>query len=161
MQFDKKWIHAPCVNHLPFLCIIKSLTSLDWDKFPNTRMASRMASMLELNTSFNITMWQGNEGAWEWGWAWRVGGVKVSRRHAHTHREVQRTRSLPGLTLCDGELAVPEHSALRLVEGQVVEGGGHVHHQLLAVLHGPQLCVTTAEVGNTALCWKNYHQKLR
>lgn len=51
------------------------------------------------------------------------------------------------LTACDGELAAPERGALGLVEGEVVEGGGHVHHQLLALLHGPQFCVTPAETG--------------
>lgn len=80
-----------------------------------------------------------------------VGGGGESRRH--THSNVQRTLSLPALTLCDSELALPEHGALGLVEGQVVEGGGHVHHQLLAVLDGPQLCATPAETPSKPLVW--------
>lgn len=44
-----------CVHHIPLFCIIKSRTSLDCDKFPYTRVASSMASILELSTNFNIT----------------------------------------------------------------------------------------------------------
>lgn len=44
-----------CVNHVPLFCIIKSRTSLDCDKFPYTRVASSMASILEQISNFNIT----------------------------------------------------------------------------------------------------------
>lgn len=49
------------IHHLPFFCIIKSRTSLDCDKFPYTRVASSMASILELSTNFNITEVQEEE----------------------------------------------------------------------------------------------------
>lgn len=57
----------------------------------------------------------------------------------HFYTKICRSVSL---TLCDGELAVSEHRAFLLVEGQVVDGGSHIHQQLLAFLHRPQLCVT-------------------
>lgn len=93
-----------------------------------------------------------------WGVGGRGTGVSVSGRHLHARKHTPKgTRSLPGLTPRDGELAVPEHAALRLVEGQVVEGGGHVHHQLLAVLHRPEFC--GRETGYVALLWTKKKQE--
>lgn len=53
------------------------------------------------------------------------------------------------LTLGDGELAAPEHRAVLLVEGQIVDGDGHIYQQLLALLHGPQLWDTHRTTSRT------------
>lgn len=39
----------------PLCCMMTLRTSLDWDKFPNTRVASSTASTLALSSSFIIT----------------------------------------------------------------------------------------------------------
>lgn len=44
-----------CVCVSPLFRMIAPRASLDWDKFPNTRVASSTASMLELSSSFIIT----------------------------------------------------------------------------------------------------------
>lgn len=127
-----------CVNHIPLFCMIKSRTSLDCDKFPYTRVASSMASVLELISNFNITEVQ------------REQKKKTEIRQKELNKRRKRKRKIATrssffffswLTLGDGELTVSEYRAFLLVEGQVVDGGSHIHQQLLAFLHRPQLCV--------------------
>lgn len=69
--------------------------------------------------------------------------IRPSDLITDSYREVNQSFSL---TLCDGEFVVSENRAFCPVEGQVVDGGGHIHHQLLAFLHGPQVCVTATEI---------------
>ncbi len=38
-----------------------------------------------------------------------------------------------------------ERRVFILVEGQVVDGGSHIHHKLLAFLHRSQLCVAQTQ----------------
>lgn len=107
----------------PLCCMMTARTSLDCDRFPKTRVASSTASILALSSSFIITGVgeRGGEG----------GGSEEG------HRRIRQRR--PGaLTLGHCESAPAQSRTLRLVEGQVVDGGGGVHHQLLALPHGPQ-----------------------
>lgn len=90
---------------IPLFCIIKSRTSLDCDKFPYTRVASSMASILELISNFNITEVQCEQ----------TKKTEIKQKELNKRRKRKRkiaTRSslffCSCLTLGDGELTVSE-----------------------------------------------------
>lgn len=89
-------------------------------------MASSTASILALSSSFIITDVGENQ---------QVGG---SKREEQTQTGWTGDRQAAGLTLHGWESPPSESRTFRLVERQIVDACGNVHHELLALLHRPQ-----------------------
>lgn len=71
----------------PLCCMMTLRTSLDWDKFPNTRVASSTPSILVLSSSFIITGVGENQQRGD------------QRGETQMHRRIRQSDSLPILRL--------------------------------------------------------------
>lgn len=106
-------------RNAPLCCMTKRLASLIWERFPNTRVASKTPSILEPNKSFSSTAMTGAR----------------TKRLAKNYKCSRFSHASACLTLGDVFVLGTDHRALSLVERQVVDGGGGIYQKLFTLLH--------------------------
>ncbi len=86
----------------PLCCKMKCLTSLICDRFPNTRVASKTASILELSKSFRSTaMTEGQAGGGHY-WSTKTDATYRLCSHTHTHTHTHTHSSYTVRCVCAG-----------------------------------------------------------